>query len=127
VNTYKNSYLLILYLITEKQYFKQIHSLKIRILLTIYIILPQFLRYVNLILCYLRLKKGVDSTSIKEDKNGLSADELNKIFHYYSSNTKYNHLDEIIDKKYINVIDMNEDHFSWINSYSKISSICKEL
>lgn len=43
-----------------------------------------------------------------------------KLFKYMVEHALYNHLDKLIDKRYIDIISMNGDHLNWVNDKNSI-------
>ena len=79
------------------------------------------------------LFKSVQKTEynlICSNNNPEKARNLYKIFKYYAEDTKYNHLDDILDLETLSKIKkfkiekLNCDHFSWLRNKLQIVKIC---
>lgn len=79
------------------------------------------------------LFKANDFVIAEDQKNQQKDPELNNtrlLYQYYVQRTKYNHLDDILAPKCINIVDIDSNHVSWVNDLSvieKISNVSREL
>ncbi len=50
-----------------------------------------------------------------------------KIFKHYALETKFNYLDKVIDQNKINLVEINSNHFSWVQDKTSIKLISKTI